>query len=200
MEVEEQLIISVFVHYFTSWRTIRVESVMRSCYNQIIITKEIIMKKKRTMSFVVLGVIVVLLTGCFGGGQTLTCRSIDEDEFFGTEETVETFTFRNGELRSTSTKNILTVVDEMSDYIGELKEMFEEEFSDYTGIRGLTTSVRERSGVITIEVNIDFGRIDADDLDELPWIIAGDAYYLLEYNSTLDEIRESREIMGMTCN
>ena len=157
-----------------------------------------IMKKKKVVSFLALGVSVLLLTGCFGG-QTLTCRITEEDEL-GKAETVETFNFRNEEITSTSLRLVISVDNEMMDYLSEIEEMFEDQLADYNGIRGITTSFNERRGVITVERNIDFGRIDEEQLDDAPWGIAREINNFLEENPTREDIRESRESMGMTCN
>lgn len=169
------------------------------------------MTKKKMCSFLVLGLTVLLLTGCFGGNRTVRCTM---DEF---EEGVETtgevlLEFRGNRLHSIEQTGTVIVDEDVLEETLAFLDMDLEDllammgvssdlFDEMDGYRGVTASMDIRGNEVTTRMMLNVNDINPDDarsLQRLGLLPLENWEERIDIDGSMREIE--RSFPGFTCN
>ncbi len=139
-----------------------------------------------------LGLMLFLVSGCFGGGstETLRCSLVEEEYDMKTEVDYE-LNFKDG---NPSTANLDMSMDFGDEEMAEMNyEFMDEMFLEMFDGEGVSSSTNLRGSVITISINMDFDKIADHAVAEE---ILGTNF---DDTVTMEEIKADLEGSGFVC-
>lgn len=152
--------------------------------------------KKKIGSTLILGLIVILLTGCFGGNETLHC-TYEMDEMFFEQE----MNFRNNRLSRTEISMTMDLEEEALSAMGmdleEFKEVVREDVARHEEFDGVTASVDFHGNQMISRTIVDYNALDEDDVTTL--IMMGIVFEDWNIRVDISETRAELEREGFTC-
>ena len=169
------------------------------------------MTKKKIASFLVVGLSVILLTGCFGGStETLRC-SMEMDLGGFIMETEQVLEVSNSRMQ-TSEMTITTTFDENGPLSGlldmdEFLEGYADElestssgFGELMDMDGVTFTSDIRGNQYILRITMNFNDVSESQVDSLRSRIARDVFSNWNERISVTETRNELEAQGFTCN
>lgn len=149
---------------------------------------------KKVMSFLLVLVAVVLLTGC-GSGKTLTCTNTEEQNGASMKQTVE-MKFKKDKVTNVKmtleTKAVDSSVKEQWSTVSSMLESMYGNTKDVDGIK-VTTKNDDKNFNYTVTVAIDVKKAKEEDLAEY------DMTGSLDSEVTYEDMKKDAEASGFTC-
>ena len=154
------------------------------------------MAKKKIASFLVVGLSVILLTGCFSGGETLRC-TYDVDGAI----IEQNMNFRNNQISRTELTVTMDLDDDILDDMGmdldDFMDMLRDEVNRQGDFRGVTATVDLRGNQIINRTIVEYNELDEDDISLL--IMMGLVSQNWDERIDISETRSELEREGFTC-
>ena len=135
------------------------------------------------------GLCVVLLTGCFGGTKTLTC-TMTETEFGMEMDMTMDVEFRRDRAVSINMDMKVTLEEEYAEFMDMFMDAFEEEFGALEN-QGWKVTMNNNGNIINIRISADIDDIKNADSDFLGVDI--------DFNMGYEENKREAEAAGAIC-
>ena len=129
----------------------------------------------------------IILTGC--GKKSLSC-SKEEDIDAGKMNENQVITFKNDKIYSYDALMTIELNDEYMDYKDVFVDSLESSMSEYKDKEGIKYNTTKKDNQVSITINGIYSQMDDDTKESLG----------ISKNSSFNEIKQSLEEEGYTCN
>ena len=152
---------------------------------------------KKTSKLILTLLIIILFSGCTPKTELLTCEKEKEDSGFNDNSKI-VITYNDHEIINLNMITKLQMIEESSEDLSEIKEIFDSVYQDISLNEGINISADLEEETITINIDINYKNIKDEGINRVSGTLVPEDAFNKDYN--IKEMKEKLEQNEYTCS